>query len=69
MDPLAGTSWSAPGTVSGFARSDPNPVLMRFAAMEAERRPGARAVDLGCGAGRNAVPLAAAGWNLCAPHS
>lgn len=64
MDPLAGTSWSAPGTVSGFARSDPNPVLMRFAAMEAERRPGARAVDLGCGAGRNAVPLAAAGWNV-----
>lgn len=37
---------------------------MRFAESEAARAPAARAVDLGCGAGRNAVPLAAAGWNV-----
>ena len=27
MDPLAGSSWSAPGTVAGFAKSAPNAVL------------------------------------------
>lgn len=64
MDPLAGTNWSTPGTVSGFARSAPNAVLMRFAEMEAARSPAVRALDLGCGAGRNAVPLAASGWDV-----
>jgi SAM-dependent methyltransferase len=64
MDPLAGTNWSDPGTVSGFARSAPNEVLMRFARADAVRRPAGRALDLGCGAGRNAVPLAASGWHV-----
>lgn len=64
VDPLAGDNWSAPGTVSGFARSAPNPVLLRFAEMEAIRSPAARALDLGCGAGRNAVPLTASGWDV-----
>ena len=56
--------WSAPDTVAGFVRSPPNDVLMRFA--EAERqRPGAvRVLDLGCGAGRNAVPIAQLGWSV-----
>ena len=64
IDPLADTRWSEPGTVTGFARSSPNPVLMRFADLEAERCPSGRVLDLGCGAGRNALPLAAAGWTV-----
>jgi SAM-dependent methyltransferase len=63
MDPLAGSSWSSPATVAGFVQSAPNAVLMRFA--EHERRAGGRrALDLGCGAGRNAIPLARAGWRV-----
>ena len=64
MDPLAGSPWSAPGTVAGFARSLPNDVLMRFAEGELPLLEGGRVLDLGCGAGRNAVPLARMGWDV-----
>jgi SAM-dependent methyltransferase len=56
--------WSTPGTVSGFATSPPNPVLMECAARELARAPGGRVLDIGCGAARNAVPLAALGWDV-----
>jgi SAM-dependent methyltransferase len=50
--------------VAGFADAPPNPTLMRFAQLERQTRAGIRALDIGCGAGRNAVPLAAAGWDV-----
>lgn len=63
-DPLEGSRWSAPETVEGFTRSQPNPVLMRFVARELEGAARARVLDLGCGAGRNAVPMAEAGCRV-----
>jgi len=64
VDPLAGSQWSAPGTVAGFAQSAPNAVLMTFAEGELPRSVTGRVLDIGCGAGRNALPLARLGWNV-----
>jgi SAM-dependent methyltransferase len=60
----AGSAWSAPETVAGFVRASPNETLLAFAAEELRRGGSRRAVDLGCGAGRNALPLARADWNV-----
>jgi SAM-dependent methyltransferase len=64
MDPLAGSPWSTPGTVAGFLRSPPNDVLLAVAGAELERLGRGRLLDIGCGAGRNAVPLARLGWEV-----
>jgi SAM-dependent methyltransferase len=60
---VTGTPWTDAGTVAGFVQSAPNETLLRYA--EAARPHGAaRLLDIGCGAGRNAIPLARAGWNV-----
>ena len=56
-DPLAGSPWSAPDTVAGFSRSAANADLLAYAEEQSASRP-LRVLDIGCGAGRNAVPLA-----------
>jgi SAM-dependent methyltransferase len=65
MDPLAGSSWSAPSTVAGFAQSPPNHTLVTFAADALGARPHADVLlDIGCGAARNATALAELGWQV-----
>jgi len=64
MDPLAGTPWSDASTVAGFAHGRPNPVLMQCATHALSQDGHLRVLDVGCGAGRNAVPLAELGCDV-----
>ena len=45
----------------GFASSPPNAALLEYARGEVARRADLRVVDVGCGAARNAAPIAALG--------
>ena len=56
--------WSTPDTVAGFAQSPANQRLLRFAEDRLRQRPTGVALDIGCGAARNAVPLAQVGWQV-----
>jgi SAM-dependent methyltransferase len=55
--------WSTPETVAGFVRSAPNPRLLQFAD-GIRARGGTHVLDIGCGAARNAAPLARSGWQV-----
>jgi ubiquinone/menaquinone biosynthesis C-methylase UbiE len=60
--------WEAPELVENFRTNSPNDVLMRYACelnrqRDSETEP-MRILDIGSGAGRNAVPLAQAGFNV-----
>jgi SAM-dependent methyltransferase len=62
--PIGDSPWSRPETVAGFVASPPNAALLDFAQAELPRARGRRMLDIGCGAGRNAIPLAAQGWHV-----
>lgn len=47
--------------MAGFAQSAPNPTLIHYATRQQRSATPLRVLDIGCGAGRNAVPLARAG--------
>jgi len=53
--------WEDAGVVRGFSTAAPNEVLLEFVRTELARKPGLRILDLGCGAARNAAPMAAEG--------
>ena len=53
--------WEDAGVVRGFSTAAPNEVLLEFVRTELAREPGLRVLDLGCGAARNAAPMAAEG--------
>lgn len=55
--------WDRPETVAGFAASSPNQVLMAWVRHRSRGLP-LSILDIGCGAGRNAVPLALAGHRV-----
>jgi SAM-dependent methyltransferase len=58
--------WEDPRTVAGFTAGPPNPELLRFARTILASTPRARCLDIGCGAARNALPLAEMGLRVSA---
>ena len=56
--------WDRGDIVAGFARSAPNSQLIDYARRHRCRWCSTRVLDIGCGAGRNAVPLAADGFDV-----
>ncbi|MDF7807679.1 class I SAM-dependent methyltransferase [Pontiellaceae bacterium B12219] len=56
--------WNTPEVVARFSVSSGNTVLQAFAEKEFKNRQSHQALDIGCGAGSNAIPLARIGWNV-----
>jgi SAM-dependent methyltransferase len=57
-------AWDSAATVQGFVRSPANHMLLQYAALTRQRDRATRVLDIGCGAGRNAVPLARGGFTV-----
>ncbi len=60
----ANAPWNTPEMVARLSATPPNARLMHFAAGEWRKGTGNHLLDIGCGAGCNAIPLAQAGWNV-----
>lgn len=58
-------TWDSPATVDGFLRTPANQTLLQYAGRLRTAAAPIRVLDIGCGAGRNAVPLARAGFVVC----
>ena len=56
--------WEDPRTVAGFVSSPPNAELLAFAQRRIDLSAPGRCLDIGCGAARNAVPLADVGYRV-----
>ncbi|MEO8431193.1 MAG: class I SAM-dependent methyltransferase [Acidobacteriota bacterium] len=56
--------WDEAATVGSFSTAGPNTVLMEFVRIELARCPRLRILDVGCGAARNAAPMAALGGTV-----
>lgn len=56
--------WEDSRTVAGFVAGTPNANLVTFARAVHARAPGGRCLDIGCGAARNAIPLAEIGLRV-----
>ena len=55
-------TWDLPATVASFVQSPANQILLHYAGRLRRGEAPMRVADIGCGAGRNAVPLARAGF-------
>lgn len=59
-------TWDLPATVASFVQSPANQILLQYAGRLRRGDTPIRVLDIGCGAGRNAVPLARAGFYVTA---
>jgi len=64
MEPGRAFAWVDPGVVAGFAAATPNLQLIEYAGHQSGSSSALRVLDIGCGAGRNAVPLALSGADV-----
>ncbi|HQR06031.1 MAG TPA: class I SAM-dependent methyltransferase [Gemmatales bacterium] len=64
MTTRTSSRWEEPNTVAGFTRASANCTLLTFAQQFLVAGRGTRCLDIGCGAARNAIPLAQLGFQI-----